>query len=514
MEIKDDEKSNIKTSLIGKTKIPAVLILEGNRTYGRDKKSGKLLYKCRPDDGLLPIFLVPYEIKRIGFNKSLVNLYVTIQLTHWENKHPQGQLTLTIGPVNVNENFYDYQIYCKGLHLPIHSLTKHAHIYTKHILEEEGTESNLENNLETRYEYNVFSIDPEACSDFDDAFSIKTLDNDRILLSIYISNVPAVLEEGGLWQHFADRIATIYLPNKKIPMLPHCLSDGICSLKSGTKRQAFTLDLIIHKDTGDVISCTYLNTIICISRNYIYNEHDLLVNSDYMLLLDTSRKMCTNILLGFKEGIKDSHDVVAYLMIFMNHRCAQDLEQGIFRQVTNNDSISNNPLHFYNGSYTLNKHAAHKALNLETYTQITSPIRRLVDLLNLLQIQKQYGLATFSEHATWFYNRMTSHTNIERINEVSKKIKRVQNECALLQMCSESTFSMDTIYDGLFIDVEKSYKDKIGTIYLVYLPELKLYTTCILHDVTIVMETPGQFKLFLFHNETKMKRKIRALYIE
>jgi hypothetical protein len=226
--------------------------------------------------------------------------------------------------------------------------------------------------------------------------------------------------------------------------------------------------------------------------------------------------MYTNILLGFREGIKDSHDVVAYLMIFMNHRCAQDLEQGIFRQVTNNnnDSSSNNLIHFYSGSYTLDKHAAHKALNLETYTQITSPIRRLVDLLNLLQIQKQYGLATFSEPATWFYNRMTSHTNIKRINEVSKKIKRVQNECALLQMCSESTFSMDTIYDGLFIDVEKTHKDKIGTIYLVYLPELKLYTTCILHDDAIVMETRGQFKLFVFLNEAKMKRKIRALYIE
>ena len=43
--------------------IPAVLVLEGRRTYGNWKKGRKKLYQCVPDDRRMPIFLVPYEIK-------------------------------------------------------------------------------------------------------------------------------------------------------------------------------------------------------------------------------------------------------------------------------------------------------------------------------------------------------------------------------------------------------------------------------------------------------------------
>ena len=78
--------------------IPAVLILENNKTYGRENKhkedqsyslmssklyspklnSGKLLYQCIPDDTRIPTFLVPYEIKQLGFSKVYTNMYVTI----------------------------------------------------------------------------------------------------------------------------------------------------------------------------------------------------------------------------------------------------------------------------------------------------------------------------------------------------------------------------------------------------------------------------------------------------
>jgi exoribonuclease R len=464
----------VKSPIRAETKIPAVLVLEGNRTYGRDKKNGKLLYKCRPDNALLPTFLVPYEIKRIGFSKSLVNLYVTIQFTHWDNKHPQGQLTMTIGPVNINEHFYDYQIYCKGLHFPIHSLSKHCQQFIK---------NRQENDLETRHGYNVFTIDPKGCTDFDDAFSITRLEDGNISLSIYISNVPVVLEEGALWQHFADRIATIYLPNKKIPMLPPCLSEGLCSLLHGEIRHAFTLDLLIEPDSGNILSYTFLNTKIRVKRNYIYEENDLLLDTDYIVLYELSRKMytktCFKIGVESKEtGIKDSHDVVAYFMILMNHYCAQKLDQGIFRQVTHNSTEYNNILlwkHNYNALYTLDKYSSHEALGLETYTQITSPIRRMVDLVNMIQIQRQCGLAVFSEPCLWFYNRMTTPSNIENINNISKKIKRLQNECSLLQLLSEN--SIDTIYDGIFISIEKylfkDYTQKIGTIYLIYFPSFK-----------------------------------------
>lgn len=59
--------------------IPGVLVLKSNKTYGR--KNGKLLYKCIPDDMRLPSFLIPYEMKNVGFSKVFMNMYVTFSYT-------------------------------------------------------------------------------------------------------------------------------------------------------------------------------------------------------------------------------------------------------------------------------------------------------------------------------------------------------------------------------------------------------------------------------------------------
>ena len=116
-----NEINIIHSSVRSANNIPAVLILDGNKTYGRNPNNNKLLYKCVPDDVELPPFLVPYEIKHMGFSKVFVNQYVTIQFVNWDNKHPLGVLTNAIGPVDVPENFYEYQLFCKNLNI---SLTK------------------------------------------------------------------------------------------------------------------------------------------------------------------------------------------------------------------------------------------------------------------------------------------------------------------------------------------------------------------------------------------------------
>ena len=59
--------------------MPGVLIINGNKTYGRSK-NGKLLYKCVPDDKRLPPFLVPYEIKNVGFSKVFIRFICDIRI--------------------------------------------------------------------------------------------------------------------------------------------------------------------------------------------------------------------------------------------------------------------------------------------------------------------------------------------------------------------------------------------------------------------------------------------------
>ena len=120
--------------------IPCVLILTGNKTYGRESqykkdkndvlikrtisKNNRLLYKCMPDDTRLPCFLVPYELKSIGFSKVIKNIYVTICFNNWEDKHPMGTLDQVIGTVDVLDNFYEYQLYCKSLNASIKKFQK------------------------------------------------------------------------------------------------------------------------------------------------------------------------------------------------------------------------------------------------------------------------------------------------------------------------------------------------------------------------------------------------------
>ena len=89
-----------------------------------DIKTNKMLYKCIPDDIRIPIFLVPYEIKQMGFSKVFNNLYVTIRYKQWDDKHPHATLSQTIGSVDVLDNFYEYQLYCKSLNTSIQKFNK------------------------------------------------------------------------------------------------------------------------------------------------------------------------------------------------------------------------------------------------------------------------------------------------------------------------------------------------------------------------------------------------------
>ena len=79
--------------------------------------------------------------------------------------------------------------------------------------------------IEDRTDWNVYCIDPHQSTDFDDAFGIKLHYDEELgcvvtKLSIYISNVSILLDHLGLWKSFSTRVSTIYLPDRKRPMLP------------------------------------------------------------------------------------------------------------------------------------------------------------------------------------------------------------------------------------------------------------------------------------------------------
>lgn len=511
--------------------IPGVLVLAGNKTYGRQEgnskknrlSGGKLLYKCIPDDMRLPTFLVPYEMKNMSFSKSFKNLYVTFIYDSWNDKHPRAKLDNVIGPVDILDNFYEYQLYCKSLNASIQKFQKDT---SKAI--ENKCHENIMDIIKAKYpsiqdrtdqkKWHIITIDPPKSLDYDDGFSIIELENGIQQLSIYISNVTIWMDVLNLWESFSRRISTIYLPDKKRPMLPSILSDCLCSLQENVTRVAFALDIFIKNN--EIIDIKHENCFIKVYKNYCYEEPKLLADSKYQLILETSKTI--SIKNKYINNIRNSHDVVCYLMIFMNYNCAKELikyKTGIFRStiikrefnvpetvpedVSKFIKIWNSASGQYiNGSEIVD--TRHEILDMDAYIHITSPIRRLVDLLNMIQFQQVTGMIKLSENVDNFYSKWLG--DIDYINTTMRSIRKVQCDCSLLDLCHNNPEVMEKIYDGYLFD--KIDRNDGLYQYIVFLPDLNLSSRITMRDNFENFECK-KFKLYLFNNEEKFKRKIR-----
>jgi len=250
-----DDNGKVKIELINQYLKPSLVIagvlqLENNKTFGRTINKKRLLYKCIPDDKHLPSFLIPYDIK-LNFTKVLKNKYVVFKYDNWNDKHPHGILHESIGDVDLLEAFYEYQLYCKSLHISLTDFTNKTREILNKKTGNEFVEQILKNTnfqIEDRREQYIFTIDPLHSSDFDDGFSISHLNNGLVKVSVYISNVYFWLETLGLWNSFSRRVSTIYLPDRRRPMLPTILSDTLCSLQKGQLRFALAMDILLDKN--------------------------------------------------------------------------------------------------------------------------------------------------------------------------------------------------------------------------------------------------------------------------
>uniref|UniRef100_A0A6C0C5P3 RNB domain-containing protein n=1 Tax=viral metagenome TaxID=1070528 RepID=A0A6C0C5P3_9ZZZZ len=497
--------------------IPGVLVLEGNKRYGKHKR--KFLYKCIPDDRRLPVFMVPYLI-RMEFNKRQYNKYVIFKFNNWESKHPRGLLVQTLGNVTELPNFYEYQLYCKSLYSPIQIFKKAAmqSLKTKTETEYIGYIQSNYINVEDRRRWDVITIDPLTSKDFDDAFGVRELEDNTCMISIYISNVSFWMDSLGLWDSFSKRVSTIYLPDRKRPMLPNILSDSLCSLQEGCSRFAFTLDLIVDKYDWSIKNHSFKNTCICVRKNLRYDTVEQQEDNAFKKCLYYAKRM--NRVGKYIDNIANCHDLIAYLMILMNYLSATHLKKhkvGIFRSAKFNSEFiapNNVPtdvqkfLRMWNslgGQYVKYEDIErHDMLNLDAYVHITSPIRRLVDLLNIIIIQDSLGLLPLTGDRLSFVEKWTNPSSFAYINQTMKSIRKVQNNCSLLNICS--TELLEKIHEGFIFDKirsdDKSYK------YMVYFPEFKMVNQFI-STLDKDFLSQQKFKLYIFMDENQLKQKIR-----
>lgn len=129
-------------------------------------------------------------------------------------------------------------------------------------------------------EWEIFTIDGEDTKDIDDAISCKRLDNGNFLLGVHIADVTHYVPENSPLDKDAFRKGTsAYLAGKVIPMLPHELSNGICSLNPNVLRLGLSCIMEIDQE-GNVLHRNVCESVIKSKMKMSYTEVNKILRSD------------------------------------------------------------------------------------------------------------------------------------------------------------------------------------------------------------------------------------------
>ncbi len=118
----------------------------------------------------------------------------------------------------------------------------------------------------------TFTVDPADARDFDDALSLKKLENGNWEAGVHIADVTHYVKPGSLTEEEARQRATsVYLVDRVVPMLPERLSNNICSLNPSEDKLTYSAVFEIN-EKAEVLNEWFGRTIINSDRRFSYNE--------------------------------------------------------------------------------------------------------------------------------------------------------------------------------------------------------------------------------------------------
>lgn len=200
---------------------------------------------------------------------------VVVRITDYGNgkKNPEGEITEIIGHINDPSTDTVSILRTFGLEQDFPKEVLQETMYVPEELSEEIVEE-LAKREDGRMDCRnlcMITIDGEDAKDLDDAISL-TVDEEGYHLGVHIADVSHYVTENSHLDREAKRRGTsVYLIDRVIPMLPHRLSNGICSLNAGCDRFALSCFMDINEQ-GVVVGHKIAETIIRVDRRMSYTE--------------------------------------------------------------------------------------------------------------------------------------------------------------------------------------------------------------------------------------------------
>src|SRR5690625_2973838 len=142
------------------------------------------------------------------------------------------------------------------------------------------SESDIKGRRDLRDEQ-IVTIDGADVKDLDDAIRVEVLPNGNRLLGIYIADVSYYINEGSQMDEEAyERGTSVYLVDRVIPMIPHRLSNGICSLNRGEDRLTLGCEMEINAN-GEIVNHEIFEAVIRTTERMTYKDvNKILVDKD------------------------------------------------------------------------------------------------------------------------------------------------------------------------------------------------------------------------------------------
>ena len=210
------------------------------------------------------------QVKEKNLSGAKDGDHVLIKITKWgksQNKPFWGKVLEVLAEQSDNDLAMQSILLDNGfeLHFPQEVMDEAAAI------SREITEDEVARRRDMR-ETTTFTIDPETAKDFDDALSIKELENGNLEIGIHIADVAHYLEEdSALDKEALKRSTSVYLVDRVLPMLPEELSNDLCSLNPHEDKYTFSAVFEMKKN-GKVKSEWFGRTVIHSDRRFTYEE--------------------------------------------------------------------------------------------------------------------------------------------------------------------------------------------------------------------------------------------------